>query len=141
MSDQIFEQFASGMRMLNTELTKAFAPDGTRCFLIRRMGETSKFSVVKELEAGFFVEFNEYRGQLQFTYADPDLSFRDDFAQADHIAYGVPSETGKIEVFAFSNSPDAEDIVDPNGTSPFWKVFVSKDRQVRFTVPETEETP
>jgi|GEM_PF-6177589 len=134
MSDAIFAQFAGGMRTLNTALTAAFAPDGTVCYLLRKEGETNTLSVVKQLEDGFFIEFNEFRGDFTFTYADADPSFRDAFARSTHIGYGVPDADGDIEVFEFSKTLGV-DIVDPNGTSPFWKAGVSKVESERFTIP------
>lgn len=133
MSTAIFEQFADGMRTLNTALTDAFAPDGTRCFLLKRSGETSQFTVVAELTAGFVVNFNEFRGSYLLEYADSDLSFRDKFAQTNFIAYGVPAEDGKMQVYKI-NDPQV-DIVDPDASSPFWKAFCEKIRSERFTIP------
>jgi hypothetical protein len=53
----------------NDALRAAFAKDGTRAFLLKRGGQTEKFSVVQELTAGWQAKFNEYRGQMVFSIA------------------------------------------------------------------------
>lgn len=66
MSDIIFGQFSTGMATLNDALRSAFMPDGVRCFLLSSAENSGKkFEVVKELEAGWMIEFSEYRQQFK----------------------------------------------------------------------------
>lgn len=122
------------MRTLNTALTQAFAADGTRCFLLRRAGETQKFVVIEELTIGFWMEYDNYREQSRFEYATTETGFRDKFARATHIAHGVPDAGGMLEIFKLNIDPQ-RDTIDPNGANPFWKMFVVKLKTERFQIP------
>jgi len=130
---------AGGMRTLNTALTRAFVPDGVRCFLLRRgspaTGETQKFIVIGELTAGYWMDFDLYRNAATLEYATPDLTFRDTWAIATHVAYGVPLD-GKFDLFKQADSPQ-KDGIDPTAASPFWKMFLEKLPTERFTIPST----
>ena len=104
-------------------------PDSVRCFLLKRQGETSQFTSVKELTAGYFVEWNGFREQMQFSVAGD--SYNNDFAQTSHIGYGVPS-SGRIDVYVISN--DTRDRVQPDVNSPFWKLYGTRVPSLRYTV-------
>lgn len=132
MSDAIYMELAGGMNTLNTELTKAFARDGIRCFLLKRAQSSGNFSVVAEVQDGFFSEWSNYREATVFSFATTDDTFADSFSQATHIGYGVPDSQNEVEVFVFV--ADQIDKVVPDGTSPFYKGFARKDGKERFTV-------
>lgn len=141
MSTSIFNAKAAGMRTKNTALTNAFTPDGTRCFLLRRAGDTSKFAVVRELTAGYRAKWNGFRGQMSFSYATTETDIADVFARSTHIAYGVPDGSAKLEVYEIAAADDqsGRDIVAPDVSSVYWKAYTSKIRAERFTIPTPPE--
>lgn len=106
-------------------------PDSVRCFLLKRAGETSQFTPVKELISGYFVEWSGFREQMQFTLADDTYSYNNDVAQTSHIGYGVPN-AGKIDVYVISN--DTRDRVQPDVNSPFWKLYGTRVPSLRYTI-------
>ena len=133
MSDAIFNQIAGGMIALNDSLREAFLPSGARLFLIKPETNSGiRWTLVKELTTGWFIEFSEYRGLFKLLYATLDPGFTDELAQASFIAYGVPNDAFQVEVFSID--PERRDIVPPVGTSPFWKVYVAKEEAKRYTV-------
>lgn len=132
MSTLINNAGMSGMNQLYTALTDAFSADGTRCFLLKRSGETVKFTVIAELLNGFFAEWDGFREQMRFTYATA-VDVTDTFAAATHIGYGVPSDDGKVEVYVIPEP--LRDIVSPGNGSWEWKAFADKVRNERFTIP------
>lgn len=111
---------------------------GERFFLLRRAGETSRFSVVFEVEQGFWSRWSEYRERSIFMWADNSAEWPDRVAQTTHIAYGVPDENGRLPVFQIGD--DQRDRLTPAGANLFWKLFGVRDPAVRFTVPD-DETP
>lgn len=132
MSDDIFNSFAEGMAELNTELTSAFMKDGWRCFLLKRAGQSSQFEVVQELISGVYIKFSEYRSQMLFRYATTDDAFSDKVFQTSDIAFGVPNNDDEIEVFTIEDG--SRDIISPNASNPFWKLYGTKVTEERFTV-------
>lgn len=133
MSNFIRNQKIQGMRLKNTALTAAFEDDAARCFLLKRSTDSSKLTAVEELTEGWQTRFNEYRGQMALSVATLDAGFADLIAQASFFAYGVPDADGDLEVFSID--PDRRDVIAPNGTSPFWKVYGTKAPEERFTAP------
>lgn len=132
----IFNEIVVGE--VNSILTDIFAPDGVRCFLLRRAGETQKFTVVRELEAGFLAEYDSFRGQMRFSVGSAE-DLDDDFAAATDIAYGVPTEAGQMEVYSLGTG-DERDVVSPiDGRG--WRAFATKTRHERFTVPVPDPEP
>lgn len=132
MSDQIFNQIAGGMSELNSALTSAFLPTGSRCFLLKRSLNSGKFTIVSELVSGWFLEFSEYRGQFKLLMATSDNSFADLISQTSFIGYGVPDLDSQIEVFQIMEAN--RDIIPPVGTNPNWKVYCEKLPNERFTI-------
>ena len=105
-----------------------------QCFLIKRQGQTKRFSIVLELETGWFVSWDKFREALALRVATADSSFSDKLAQSSFLAYGTPDADGSLDVYEIS--PDQRDKVPPTETSPCWRVFVQRDEKERFTVPE-----
>lgn len=114
-------------------LREIFFDEAARCYLIKRGEHTEKLTVVKELIGGWYIEWSEYRGMMKFSYATLDASFADEIAQASFVAYGVPDESGTLDVYAID--PERRDVVSPSGDEPFWKAYLSRDAKERFTVP------
>src|SRR5687767_708542 len=109
MSTTIFESKALGMATKNDALRDAFALDGVRCFLLKRTENSKVFTSLGELTTGYRVKFDDNRAESGlFRHATTTLSFRDTWAQATHIAYGVPKDVGatdELEVFLFAANP------------------------------------
>jgi hypothetical protein len=124
-------------RKKNDALRAAFAKDGTRAFMLKRGGQTSQFAVVSELTAGWYAKFNTYRGQMVFKVATTSDAMDDLMSQTSYIAYGVPveAETDVFKLDVYSIAPDRVDVVPPNGSSVYWKVFATKVANERFTIP------
>lgn len=134
MSNAIFNQIAGGLITLNDSLRAAFLPDDSACFLIKRAEFSgTRWTVVKELTRGWFIEFSEYRGQFKLLYATLDADFTDEIAQTSFIAYGAPGADGEIDVFSID--PDKRDIIPPTGTNSQWKIYVDKAPLERFLIP------
>lgn len=96
------------------------------CYLLKR-GEHSKEFTATEIDRDFFSSWDRYREQTQFSFATTDEDFRDEFAKATHIAYGV----GTLEVFVIEDAQ--KDKIYPDGTSPFYKAFAVRDYKERYT--------
>ena len=105
-----------------------------RAFLIKRQGQTKRFSVVLELTTGWFVSWDRFREAFGLRAAAADASFADKLAQSSYLAYGTPDADGEIDVYALSE--DKRDKVPPTETNPAWKIFVERDEKERFAVPE-----
>lgn len=132
MSDAIKAQMINGMSQLNDALSDVFLPDGRKCFLLKREGQTQRFAVVQELTASYYVKWNSYREQMLFRVATIDAGFSDIVAQTHAIGYGVPNIDGMIDVYAIS--PDQRDRVPPDGSNPFWKLYGIRKPEQRFTI-------
>ena len=104
------------------------------CYLIKRSGQTKRFSVVLELTTGWFASWDKFREAMALRVATSDASFADKLAQSSFVAYGTPDADDAIDVYEIS--PDKRDKVPPTETSPCWKVFVTRDDKERFTVPD-----
>ena len=102
------------------------------CFLIKRSGQTKKFTIVRQLTTGWFVSWDKFREAFALRVATADTGFADDLAQSSYLAYGVPDTSSQIDLFEIA--PDKRDKIPPNETSPAWKVFVERDDKERFTV-------
>ena len=103
------------------------------CYLIKRDGQTKRFTVVIDLVTGWFVSPDKFREAFSLRYATADASFGDKLAQSSWIAYGTPNADGEIDVYEIS--PDKRDKVPPSETNPSWKVFVQRFDEERFTIP------
>lgn len=111
-----------------------FFDSNARVFLLKRGFQTERFEVVgAELTQDWWIEFDEYRGQMVLMYATLDAGFNDLIAQTSYVAYGAADSTGQMEVYSID--PDRRDVVPPNGDSLFWKVFITKVPNERFPVP------
>jgi len=129
----VFAAKADGMAIKNDALRDAFALDGTRCFLLKRAGQTKAFSLIgSELTSGFLVQFDENRSESGlFQYASSQ-AFEDTWAQSTHVAYGVPDDDDLIEVFEFVEGE--KDTINPDGFSPFWSGRIRKVENERYEV-------
>lgn len=130
MSTAIFNAKVSGMALKNDALRSAFAIDSVVCKLLKRGEHSSQFSTVATLTSGYRIKFDDNRSQSGlFRYATTSLTFRDDWAEATHVAYGVGSS---LEVFEFVQ--DEKDTIDPDGSSVYWSGRIAKLPNERFTV-------
>ncbi len=136
MSDQIFEEKSQGLAEKNDALRDAFERDGARLFLLKRGGQTSQFSVIAEITSGWQAKFNLFRMQMTFKFAGTEDAFADQISQTSWIAYGVPVEnpTDTFKMETFSIDADRRDVIAPNGSSVYWKVFAAKTNEL-FTIP------
>lgn len=132
------------MKTLNTELKKAFLKDDVVCYLIKSKSFSGNNIPVTQVMDGWFVERDkmnqaEYREESQFSFAGQSDSFADELVQTSYIAYGVPDSNNQVDVYEIS--PDAKTKTNPDGASPFWKVFARRDPKLRFTIPIIEPEP
>jgi len=103
-------------------------PAGVRLFLLKRAGQTEKFSVVKEVVSGWHASFDkQFREELEVSVATLDDAFADEIAQCSFLAYGNAS---MLDVYQFGK----KDAVGPNATSPSWKIFSTRAESERFTI-------
>jgi hypothetical protein len=112
------------------KMRKVFVGPTSRCFLLKRAGQTSSFAKVGEVASGWFYKFDEYRGQVKLAIATTSDDFSDLMAQTSYVAMGVPAGDGSFDVYSID--PSRRDIVPPDGTSPFWKVFITKEPIERY---------
>ncbi len=101
--------------------------EGSRCFLLKRAGETSKFKSVAELTSGWVIEFNEYRAQFTLYYADTLGTFKDLIGQTSFIAFG---EGASLAVYSID--PDRRDVIEPTVENAMWKVYVTRVATERY---------
>ena len=132
MSTRINNAAMGGMNKLNTALQTHLGVDGTRCFLLKRAGETSRFTSIIELTNGFYADWSEYRQAMRFSYATT-TDINNAAAQVTHIGYGVPDSDSRLEVYAIDDP--TRDIVAPSNGDWFWKFYAVKVRTERFTIP------
>jgi hypothetical protein len=114
-------------------LREVFFDETAKCYLIKRAGQTEKFAVVKELTAGWYIEWSEYRGMMRLSYATLESVFVNEIAQTSFVAFGIPDEATKLDVYAID--PERRDVVSPSGDEPFWKVYLTRDAKERFPIP------
>lgn len=122
----------SAMGSAQDALREVFLPATTRCFLLKRKPHSENFVAVLELTSGWFIKWNEYRGQLVLMIASTISGIADSIAQTSFFAYGVPDSQSQLEVFGID--PDRRDVVSPVGNSPFWKLYGAKDARERYTL-------
>lgn len=107
-------------------------------YLLKREGQTKRFVIVLEV-TGWFYRWDDIRLQMLVGVSTTDTDFGDKIAQSDYAAVGVPDADGAIEVFVIN--PDRKDISQPDGTSPFWKMWMNQEPEERFTPPEPDPEP
>src|SRR5687767_9702024 len=90
-----------------------------KVYLLKREGQTKRFSVVLEVASGSFVSFDKFRDSMILSVATAAANFGDIQAQSSYIAYGEPDGAGSIDVYEIS--PEARDRIPPTETSPAWK--------------------
>lgn len=101
---------------------------GVRMFLLKRSGQTKKFTSVVELTSGWFVLFDrEFRDEIKLMYATLDGNFGDVLAQASFLAFGSGTV---LDVYSF----DGKDPIPPNATSPSWRIDATREAKERFTI-------
>jgi hypothetical protein len=115
-------------------LRKALLPVNSRLFLLKRTTDKSKLISLGEIDSAWYSKFNTFRGQMLISIGTLDDSFADLIAQASFIGYGVPN--ADLEIDVYSIEPDRRDVVPPDGGSPFWKIFVTRDAKERFIIPQ-----
>lgn len=142
MSTAIFEDIADAYADANNALRETFALDNVRCFLLKRGEHTSAFTSLGELTSGYRVKFDDNRSESGLfrhstTTAAAMATFRDVWAQASHIAYGVGAS---IEVFQFAETETGpeKDSIDPDGSSVYWSGRIVKIPNERYTIPVVE---
>jgi hypothetical protein len=115
-------------------LREEFLDGNARLFLLKRAKNSENFAVIAEVAAGWYVRWNEYRQQLRIAVAAVEAEFADYAAQSSFVAYGVPDADSQIDVY--QTDDDRRDKVPPEGGSPYWKFYVLRVKEERFTVPE-----
>lgn len=119
------------MAQVNTALASTFLPSGARIFLLKRGEHTGVFSSLGELTSGAFIQFDENRSESGLLRYATTSAYYDTWAQATHIAYGVPVSS-KIEIYEFVG--DEKDTIEPTGTSPFYSARIRKLANERYTI-------
>jgi hypothetical protein len=128
------------MEDITSEVADAFAdvrdlfPDDVRIFLLKRAGQTERLTVVREVTEAWFVNYNNYREQMQFEIATNDADMPNDAAQTSYIGYGVPNDANQVDLYAIQDA--SRDKVPPVGPSATWKFFGLRQPEKRFTIEE-----
>lgn len=140
MSNSIYAAKAGGLAFKNDALRDAFALDGVRCFLLKRDRQSKFHTPISEILNGWRIKFDDHRaesGLLRVATADI-AEFRDIWASASHIGYGVPDDLGKIEVYGFAKTADGieKDAIDPDGSSVYFAGRIIRESNERFTIPD-----
>lgn len=112
-------------------LRETFCDETIRCFLLKRNDAGSLENVV-EMTAGWYFRWNEYRQQMRLAVATLDTAFGDLAAQTTFFGVGVPDAENMIDVYATDD--DQRDRVSPNGANPYWKFYVLRVKEERFTI-------
>lgn len=118
-------------------LRETFLETEARCFLIKSAEHSGELEIVLELLAGWYFRCNEYRQQMRIAYATLDDSFVNLATQTSFFAYGTPDADGAIDVYKIED--DQRDKVAPNGANPYWKFYVLRVQNERFTIPQVLE--
>lgn len=105
--------------------------NASRCFLLKRAGETQRYTIIVELTKGWYTEYNEYRGQQVWTHATLDEAFTDQMAQMSRLAIGVPNGD---QMPLYMVDPARRDVIPPTVSSPFWRAYLTYDPKERFTI-------
>lgn len=127
-----FEEYAAVHSAGFDAARRGAMPTVSRLFLLKRAGQTKKFSVIREVIVGWFVGFSDRREQLKIMIAASDFAvFADHFAQTSFVAFGAADAAGEFKVYNIDL--DRGDKVSPSGNEPYWKIFVSDIPMERFT--------
>ncbi len=113
------------------KVRRRFVDPYARCFLLKRAGQTKRFQLVAEISEGWRYEFDEFRMQMRLSIASQDERLSDWFAQSSYVAVGPPDRTGSYEVFSIALGE--RDVIAPNGTSPLWQAFLTKEAIERYS--------
>lgn len=103
---------------------------GATCYLIKRDGISANFELVLEIPDRWWVKFNKFRfafdrTQDQFRFARIDDEFRDALGEASHIAL-------RSVVYAINPAERSSDVIEPEGTKPWWFVYCSVDKDLIY---------
>lgn len=140
MFGELFNLEAEAYAFTNDVLRDINAVGQTRCFLLKRDGQTKQFIHVYEFTTGHRLAFdgNRAEGGL-FEYATIDIDgFRDLWALGSHIGYGVPAyntllNADAVEVYLIV--PDEKDQIDPDGSSVYFAGRLVREGQERYAMP------
>jgi hypothetical protein len=114
-------------------------PPGYRFFMLKRAGETKRFSVVLEVTSGYYTEYSDWRQQLGFFNQTLDTSFPDKVAQTTHCAAGVPivdvTTPGQYLLDVYGIDPNRRDVVPPTVANSGWKIYMTREPKERFILP------
>lgn len=112
-------------------------PKDFRIFFLKRAGETSKFSVVREvlLGEGADVGYSDWRQQLVLSVYTLDTSFPDDAAQTSYWACGVGYGAGNKKFNVYAVDPQRRDVVEPTVNNAAWKFFLTREPRESFVLP------
>ncbi len=112
-------------------------PPGYRIFFLKRSGETSKFSVIREITVGQggHTKYSDWRQQLVLTVNTLDEDFADDAAQTSYWACGVGygDDNDKFDVYVVD--PQRRDVVAPTANNTAWKFFLTREPREVFVLP------
>lgn len=112
-------------------LRETFCDENIRCFLLKR-NDAGTLEKIIELTAGWYFRWNEYRQQMRLAVATLDAGFTDAAAQTTLFGIGVPDADNQIDVY--QTDDDRRDRVSPNGANPYWKFYVLRVKEERFTI-------
>lgn len=121
----------------NTAINKILAPAGMRAFLVNHATEGKGFEKVREMIGGWTFEYDGFRQQMVFEQATLDPTWPDGLAISSHVAVGVPDADEMIDIYEID--PERRDVVPETTDDPTWKLFVIREANERFTIPEDEE--
>lgn len=102
------------------------------CYLIAHNANSKTYSIIRQLESGWFVSWDKFREQFLLRYATLDEDFADQ-SDGSFFAYGTPDADADIDIYAVKE--DEHDRVPPTETSPSWKFFLTRVKKERFRIP------
>lgn len=109
MSD--FEENIEDYAEAFDDIREEFFAEGTTCFLLSGDGETEEFKVKRQLLAGWYLKYSEYRGFFKLRHATNDQTFQKKLKTSGYVA--INGDVYKIL---------EGDTVPPQGNKPFWQI-------------------
>lgn len=132
INETIQNAVAVPLRVMND----LFPNEGSRTFLLKRSESSGDYSIVQELTGANFCKYGRTRDEITLLISTTNTDFRDTFAQATHIGYGVPDSDG--DIYVYEMQPDGRDGTPADGQAPFYKSLAYRVPRERFKLPDRD---
>lgn len=121
-----------GIKAVGKDIKRDLLFEGERLFLLESTPNSSIYTLLMEVEAGWLVTWNEFRAQMVAKISTVDPTFRDLLERVSYFAYGVPVND---ELDVYEINPDQRDITEPSANNSDWKIYGTRTGASRFIVP------